>query len=375
MKIRSVEVIPLRIPFNDGSAGVGLMPSKWTHLDIALVRAETEDGVIGWGDAFAYSCASASCAAIRDLVAPLVVGREIEPTPEAIAAVNLDLQRKTHLQGRYGITTFAISAIDIALWDLAGKTSGQSIANMIIAASDPSRGTGKRAKLPAYASLVRYTDPGAVRDFAAQSVEEGYRTVKLHEITAAAITAGREAVGPEIRLTTDVNCGWSSDETHRMLPLMKDLDLYWVEEPLFPPDREDAFADLEARYGVAIASGENACTSVEFARTIPHLTFPQPSVTKVGGISEFLRICDLALAHGKTIMPHAPYFGAGYWATIQIMAARPECGLFERFYLWPEAWIDPNIPLPVNGEIMVPTEPGLGLEPDPDCLKRYRAGI
>ena len=365
-RIASVGVIPLAIPFTDGSSGTGLMPSKWTHLQIALVRIETDDGIVGWGDGFAYSCLSATTAAIRDMVAPLVIGREAPTTPDALGALNLELQLRLHLHGRYGITMFAISGVDIALWDIAAKRAGVSLAAFM--------GGRQRETLPAYASLVRYGEPALVRRFAEQAVAEGYADVKLHEITLEAIAAGREAVGSGVRLTTDVNCNWSLETAHQMMPHMKDLGLYWVEEPVFPPDDAETLGMFEERYGVAIASGENACTAVEFARTVPRITYPQPSVIKVAGISEFVRVCDLARAAGKTVMPHAPYFGPGYWATAQIMSARPECGLFERFYLEPEGFCGEAIPLPVAGQITVPDVPGLGFVPDRDVIQRYRVG-
>ena len=127
MKIARVDCIPLRIPFDDYGSAPGLMPTKWTHLEMALVRVETTDGIVGWGDAFAYSCLSAVTAAIRDMVAPLVVGRDIED----IAAVNLELQRRLHLHGRYGITIFAISGVDVALWDAKAKAKGVSLAHLL----------------------------------------------------------------------------------------------------------------------------------------------------------------------------------------------------------------------------------------------------
>ncbi len=232
---------------------------------------------VGWGDAFAYSCLSAVTGAIRDMVAPLVVGREIED----IAAFNLELQKRLHLHGRYGITIFAIGGVDIALWDAAAKAKGVSLARLL--------GGRRRNSVPAYASLVRYSEPAVLAKFAARAVAEGYRDVKLHEITLEAIEAGRKAVGPDVRLTTDVNCNWSAADAERLLPHMKRLDLYWVEEPLFPPDDAAALGALERKFGVAIASGENACTSVEFARTVPAIRYTQPSVTKVGGVSEFVR--------------------------------------------------------------------------------------
>ncbi|MEZ5932033.1 MAG: mandelate racemase/muconate lactonizing enzyme family protein [Alphaproteobacteria bacterium] len=359
--ITSAEVLPLRIPFVDGSSGTGLMPTQWTRLDVALVRLETADGLVGWGEGFSYACRTATVAALRDMVFPQVVGQEIDDIP----AFNRRLQQRLHLHGRYGITMFAISAVDIALWDIAAKQKGVSLAEHL-------GGRGKSA-LPAYASLVRYGDPSAVRAFAEKAVGEGYETVKLHEIALEAIEAGRAGVGADVRLVTDVNCNWSIEEAEALMPEMKRLGLYWVEEPIFPPDDAGLLGDLERRHGVPIASGENACTAVEFARTVPEITFVQPSVTKVGGVSEFLAVCDLAEAAGKSVMPHAPYFVPGYWASAQLMAARPVAELFEYLYIEPEAWLDPAIPLPKNGRLAVPDRPGLGFEPDPEILKRYAA--
>lgn len=362
MKIKSVDCLPLRIPFDDGGSAPGLMPSKWTHLDMALVRVETSDGIVGWGDAFAYSCLSAVTGAIRDMVAPLVVGREITD----VAAFNLELQKRLHLHGRYGITIFAIGGVDIALWDAAAKAKGVSLARL--------HGGRRRNSVPAYASLVRYSEPAVLAKFAARAVAEGYRDVKLHEITLEAIEAGRKAVGPDVRLTTDVNCNWSAADAERLLPHMKRLDLYWVEEPLFPPDDAAALGALERKFGVAIASGENACTSVEFARTVPAIRFTQPSVTKVGGVSEFVRVAEMAQAQGRTIMPHSPYFGPGYWATLQLAAAFETAELFEYLYIWPEADVGRDLPRPTASAVAIPDKPGLGFEPDMAVIEKFRVG-
>ena len=338
------------------------MPTKWTHLDMALLRLETEDGVVGWGDGFAYSSLTTTVAALNDMVLPLVIGQTIDD----ISAFNRQLQQKLHLHGRYGITTFAISAVDIALWDIAAKRKGVPLYELL--------GGRQRESLNAYASLVRYGDPGLVRSFAEKAVERGLPNRQAPRNHLACDRGRKRSCRRrDVKLTTDVNCNWSPDDAETLMPEMKRLGLYWVEEPLFPPDDEDALSALEQRYGVAIASGENACTAVEFARTIPKITFAQPSVTKVGGVSEFLAVCDLAEKQGKTLMPHAPYFGPGYWATVQLMAAKPVTGLLECLYIEPEAWLDPEIPLPRNGEVQVPNRPGLGFEPDPEFLERFAA--
>ncbi|MEM7429080.1 MAG: mandelate racemase/muconate lactonizing enzyme family protein [Pseudomonadota bacterium] len=359
MRIAKAEIVPLSIPFTDGSAGTGLMPTAWTHLKVTLLRLETDDGIVGWGDGFSYVGQETLISCLREMVLPHVVGQDVEDIP----AFNRSLQHRLHLHGRYGITIFAISAIDIALWDIAGKKAGQSVADLL--------GGAQRRELPAYASLVRYGDPALVETYARKAVSEGYRAVKLHEIALDAIQAGRSGVGDDITLVTDVNCNWSLDVAHEMIPHMKRLGLYWVEEPVFPPDDAETLSALENQHDVAIASGENACTAVEFARTIPAITFTQPSVTKVGGISEMAEICDLAAGQGKQIMPHSPYFGPGYWVTAQIMAAKANCEMFELFYIEPEAWLSPDIPLPKDGVVRVPQMPGIGFEPDQEVLARY----
>jgi len=358
MRIKSADVIPLKIPFDDGGDGRGIMPAPWSALDFALLRLETDDGLVGWGEGFSYYCRTAVVAAMRDMVAPLVVGQEVDDIP----AFNRTLQQRLHLNGRYGITMFAIAAFDTALWDLAAKREGVSLATLL--------GGRQRESVPAYASLVRYGDPGLVELTVARALAEGYAVIKLHEIALDAIEAGRRAAGASTTLVTDVNCNWSLEQASTLLPEMRRLGLYWVEEPVFPPDDGAALGALEREFGVAIGSGENACTSVEFARTAPHVTYLQPSVTKVGGVTEFLAVCRLAEQHGKVVMPHAPYFGPGYCATAQLMSALPICELLEFLYIRPEAWLDPTIP-PAGGEVTVPDRPGIGFEPDPAVLERY----
>lgn len=358
-RIASVEPIVLKIPFSDGSTGVGLMPTKWTKLEVVLVRVETDDGLVGWGEAFGYFCANAVAAAVRDMIAPVVVGQDATDP----AATNLALQRRLHLHGRYGLTIFAISGLDIALWDIAGKRAGVSVSRLV--------GGRKRDTVPAYASLMRYGDAALVEKFAAKAAGEGFADVKLHEITRETIGAGRKGAGPKVRLTTDINGNWSVAETEAIIPFLKEIDLFWLEEPIFPPEDWAALRAL-GRRGVAISAGENACTAVEFAHLVEAVTYVQPSVTKVGGISECVKICDIARAAGKEVMPHSPYFGPGYWATLQVAAARTEIGLFEYLYIAEEAVIDETMPRPQRGILAIPDTPGIGCTPDPNIIARYR---
>ncbi|WP_237479166.1 mandelate racemase/muconate lactonizing enzyme family protein [Lichenibacterium dinghuense] len=359
--IASVEVIELTIPFSDGGRGVGLTPQIWDRFETVLLRVTTEDGLVGWGEAFSYACRSAVSAALRDMVVPLLVGADAAD-PDALSR---SLQRRLHLFGRYGITLFALSAVDIAVWDLRAKREGVPLAALF--------GPRRRTVVPAYASLVRYGDPGLVERFAAKAVAEGFRSVKLHETDLDAIRAGRRGAGAGTHLTVDVNCAWTVDEAHAILPALAALDVAWLEEPVFPPEDAGALAALESDGSVPIAAGENACTRHEFRRLIRSgaLRFPQPSVTKVGGVGEFAAVLAEAEAAGLTCMPHSPYFGPGYFATLQMLAVASGDPMLEVLYVEPDACPGLNTPLLRGGAVTIPDEPGLGFAPDPAVLSRY----
>lgn len=125
-----------------------------------------------------------------------------------------------------------------------------------------------------------------------------------------------------------------------------------------------------------IAAGENACTSWQFAEMFgaQAVTYAQPSVTKVGGITEFLKVATLADAHHVALAPHSPYFGPGFLATLQLAAARSEPCRIERFYLKPQASLYGTLIDPMEGAFAVPIGPGLGCEPDPDVIRTFRVG-
>jgi L-alanine-DL-glutamate epimerase-like enolase superfamily enzyme len=357
--ITTVEPIVLRIPFDDGGKGQGITPTRWSNLDIVLVRVETGSGLVGWGEAFGYMCQNATAIAVRDLVAPAVLGRDAKD-PQA---VNLAAQQALALFGRYGITMFAISGLDIALWDIAGKRAGLSLSCLI--------GSRCRDRIRAYASLVRYGDAERVQHFAAEATALGYDEVKLHEVLPETIRAGRQGAGSQARLTVDVNCQWSLEKVRAMLPVLAENNVSWLEEPTFPPEDPAPWRAIAAE-GIAIAAGENACTAVEFARLVPALDVVQPSVTKVGGVTEFLKVAQLTHAAGKRLAPHSPYFGPGYWASLQLAAAIDAFEVFEFLYVRPEAWCGLDPALPVGGAIRIPDSPGIGFKPDMSILERYR---
>jgi L-alanine-DL-glutamate epimerase-like enolase superfamily enzyme len=362
MKIAAVDAIPLRIPISHGGAPAGWGGRAWSNLDLLLVRVETEDGLVGWGEAFSYNCLRPVQAAVEDMVAPIVIGRSATNRAELAR----DLQQQLHLFGRYGLTLFALSGLDIALWDLAGKAAGRPVGELI--------GGAYRTRIPAYASLFKYNDREIVAERTAAALAEGYCHVKLHETAVPEVAAARAAAGDGVSIMVDTNCPWTPVEAREMALRMKPYDLFWLEEPIFPPEDFAALGRLQAETGVPLAAGENACTAFEFREMLAAraVTYAQPSVTKVGGITEFLKVAALVEAGGVALMPHSPYFGPGWLATLQLMSALPASGLIERFHVTPEASLYGDLIDAVDGACRVPDGPGLGRDPDPDVIRAYR---
>jgi L-alanine-DL-glutamate epimerase-like enolase superfamily enzyme len=190
------------------------------------------------------------------------------------------------------------------------------------------------------------------------------------------VCAARLAVGEGVAIMVDTNCPWTPEQARHMTMKLRPYDLHWLEEPIFPPEDFSAIARLRAGTSVPMAAGENNCTAVQFRDMFAAqaVDYAQPSVTKVGGVTEFLKVATLADAAGVTLMPHSPYFGPGFLATLQLMAARgaPD-GMIERYHMDLEASLYGELVTPVKGGFVVPTGPGLGRDPDPDVIKTYTA--
>lgn len=366
MKIAHVETIWISIPFNHGGPSSGFFAHgvNWNNLDTLIVKVETDTGLIGYGEAFGYACIPATKAALDHMIAPRVVGQDAT----RIAHITETLQRSLHNFGRYGPTLFAISGLDIALWDIAGKAAGLPLHRLL--------GGPAREKLPVYASLLRYRDPAAVSDRTHAAVNAGYKMVKLHEIAAESVQAARIAAGDDVAIMVDTNCPWTVAEAIDHARQFQPFAIHWLEEPVWPPENFRGLAEVRAKGGTAIAAGENACTAWEFQAMLSAgaVDFAQPSVTKVGGITEFRKVMALCETHNVRLAPHSPYFGPGFLATCQLMAA--QSGPIERYFGTLEASLYGDLVNPINGHLELPAGPGLGADPAIDVIRTYlvRAG-
>jgi L-alanine-DL-glutamate epimerase-like enolase superfamily enzyme len=365
MLITDIRAHHLRIPYDAGVARFRHGTSGLQALDMVVVEVSTDSGITGWGDAFAYVCAKTICAAIDEMIAPQARGREV-PDAAGIGAFMEQIQRDLHLFGRYGITMFAISGLDIALWDIAAKVKGVPLHQLL--------GGVKRQKIPAYASLLRIGNEQHLAGACETARRQGFGAIKLHEITVPAVFAARKAIGDGIHLMVDMNCPLSGTDAIAFAKACRDARPTFLEEPVWPPEDFATLAEVRAKGGLDIAAGENACTSYQFHQMMAAgaVSHAQPSVIKVGGITEFLKVAEIADGFGIKIVPHSPYFGPGFLATLQLLSLRDD-GFVELFYMKRAAclWRE-RIAVDANGFIEVPTGPGLGYEPDMAVMERYR---
>ena len=243
-----------------------------------MVEVSTDAGITGWGDAFAYVCPRSSYTAIEEMIAPQAQGLQV-PDAAGIPAFMEQIQRNLHLFGRYGITMFAISALDIALWDLAGKAKGVPLHRLI--------GGAKRTRIPAYASLLRIGKPELIASECETVLRQGYKAIKLHETTTPAVFAARQAIGAGIPLMVDMNCPLNGEAAIAFAQSCRDAAPMFIEEPVWPPEDFATLADVRTKGGLNIAAGENACTVHQFRQMMKAgaVSHAQPSVIKVGGIT------------------------------------------------------------------------------------------
>ena len=323
-------------------------------MDTLLVKVETDRGIHGWGEGFGFNLVDTTRDAIDRLIAPACLGMDAGD----IGALHRMLQKRFHNFGRNGPVTFGISAIDIALWDIAGRVAGKPLHVLL--------GDAGRSSVRAYASLLRYGNPEDVARNAAEAVRRGYRDIKLHEIDLRCIRAARDAVPQHIPLMLDINCAWDNEaDALDFCMAVKDLGVAWVEEPTWPPEDHLASARVRAASPCAIAAGENAANAEEFCRIIETgaAGILQPSVTKVGGLTAMLEIAELAQGAGLRLVPHCPYFGPGLLASLHFLAASEAVESLEIYFADLEDPPFGTALVPQDGAIAVPQGPGLGLEP------------
>ncbi|MDW6023560.1 mandelate racemase/muconate lactonizing enzyme family protein [Mesorhizobium sp. BAC0120] len=367
MKIQSIESVGLFGKSPKGGWSNEIRPEDSIH---ALVAVRTDEGHLGIGSVFTDArLVEAALAVLR----PLVIGESaIEPM-----RVSEKLNQNTFWMGRGGSITHAISGIDIALWDIFGQVTGQPIGRLL--------GGCYRTKVKAYASILMEM-PELMRERTAFYREQGFRAIKIgwgpfgrredRRLDEAIVRAARAGAGDDCLLMVDAGASdafWPNGLSWAVgtAEMLKDYDVYWFEEAL-PPDALDDFKTLRDRSPVPIATGECLTRRQSYLPWFERraLDIVQPDVTKVGGISEQIRIARMANEFGIRYIGHGWNTAVGLAADLQLSAAIPGADLVE--YIGGSPYIDITVggwKLDAEGMLSIPTSPGLGIKLDLDALR------
>ena len=373
MKITEVEAIVLRQAVVDEGIADG-------SQDDLVIRISTDEGITGIGEV------DSSPELVRALVqAPSSHAVATSLRDALLGEDPLDVERLWHKMyrsliyfGRRGIAIHAISGLDIALWDIKGKALGKPVFELL--------GTPHRDRVRAYASRLMPETAAEVTDAIAELRDQGFTAVKLgwgplgkdprQDVELAA--AAKSAAGDGVEIMIDAGLGYVADAKTaiEVARAYEQLDIYWLEEP-FEPDEYEAYAELADTVDIRVTAGEQDATWWGFRELIDraHVDVVQPDVTRCGGITETLRIAELARSRGIETVPHA-------WKSGIIKAASLHCNAVMPDGVWQEYCVADTpintsltrqrLPIEADGYVAVPTAPGLGVDLDEDVLESLR---
>lgn len=374
MRIKSVQAWWVRIPIEVARQHRSDF-GQVTTFDAAILRVETDDGLVGWGEGKNAAGSAGSYGALVHMlnheIGPQLIGRD----PADIAVIwemlyngsrHETAARAGHAMpqiARRGMSVAAISAVDIALWDILGKSLGVPVWRLI--------GGRKADRLPAYAS-GGWADAGGIGEQLRSYIDRGgFKAVKMRvgamdgapHVSAARVKGARAALGPDVDLMVDAHGTYTVADAKRFIHLVADQNLAWFEEPVIADDH-CGMAEVRASGAVPIATGESEATRYAF-RDIAVLRAAdilQPDPAFCGGISEAMRIATIASAFNLRFAPHlwagAPCFFAG----LHICAAAPASFVIE-YSLGANPMIHDLVEEAVearDGMIAIPEKPGLG---------------
>lgn len=328
-----------------------------------VVEVETDDGLVGIGNvALAPRIAKAI---IDQYLTPLVLGHD----PFDYEYLWQRMYRSTHAWGRKGVAMAAISAIDIALWDLMGKATGRPVFKLL--------GGRTKEKIPCYASKLYRTDLNEMQAEAQRYLDQGFTSMKMRfgygpndgpegmRKNLDSVAAVREVIGPDVDLMLECYMGWNLEYAKRMLPKLEKFEPRWLEEPVLADDI-DGYAELNQLTSIPISGGEHEFTSHGFKQLLDKraVSVIQYDTNRVGGITAAHKINALAEVYGVPVIPHAGQMH-NYHLTMSTLAS-PMSEYFpvhdvevgnELFY-----YIFEGDPTPENGFIDLDEhKPGLGL--------------
>lgn len=367
MRVTAVEATTCVVPLD---LGIAIATRAVRERHYTLVRVRTDAGVDGIGFCYGgHKGGRIVTLAVRDLLRDVVVGRD----PQQIEAIWDDMYAESLLHGRRGSVLRAISAVDVALWDIVSRDAGVPLYRYL-------SGGGRQGEVRAYASGGYYAEGKTPADLGAEMegyLDMGFRAVKIKvgrvppEEDALRVKAAREAVGPGVPLFLDANNGWpDADTAIEAVRMFEPYDPGWIEEPLMPDDIA-GHAEIARAVRTPVATGEIHATRWDFQQLLEAKAAAvlQPDAGVCGGITEWRRIAAMAASHGVEVAPH--------WLAdlhVHLAAATPNA-------TWVEYFPDHSV-LNIGrlfastlatrpGALALPQTPGLGVELDEAAVGRY----
>jgi L-alanine-DL-glutamate epimerase-like enolase superfamily enzyme len=352
MIIDRIDPIALRIPKSTGAADA---------LHLVLCKVTTRSGLVGYGECLCLRPAmqKSLIAAIGDVMAPLFLGKSVDQRER----LNVEARIRFASFGRSGSNLNALAAIDIALWDIAGKAAGRSLSDLL--------GGAERTRVPVMASLDRYNDATKVTARIADALAAKVAAVKVHEFDLDVIEAARKVVGPQMPFVADCNNAHALADVENHRTRWQALDLLWLEDPVWPPE---ALLEQPKLHGIVVGLGADLGSAEQLAvYARPPVGVLQPDICMIGGVSETCRAVALLGSRGVSIAPHTPFIGPAGLATLHFLATMKETAYYAVIEAAPHMDMYGDSGLTRwQPELTVPTAPGLGIDPDPAFLEKYR---
>lgn len=324
MRIADIRAVPISFPVPvDKSVTLGI--GRSVKRDSVLVRVETDEGHVGWGEAHHGRCPGAIARLIDTTMRELVLGFDAHDVAGVWARI-YRMQLASHGMG--AAAALALSGVDMALWDLRCQATGMPLYRLL-------GGSAKPIKAYAGGIALGWQEPALLAEEAQCHIATGYRALKLRVGDTvvkdiARVRAVRLAVGEEIDILVDANTNYSLDDVRKVMPAFEEAAVGWLEEP-FPPQDRRAYAAARSLGRVPLAAGENHYTRYEFATLLEdgHVQFVQPDLSKTGGVTEAMRIAAMASAQKLTVNPHTSATAINMATTINFLCAVDNPGYFE----------------------------------------------
>lgn len=369
MKITDVEAIHLTLPERQAIAD--------GTQDAIIICVHTDEGVTGIGevDSSPHVIKAVIEAPMSHSLCHGLKGVLLGEDPLDVDRLWEKMYRASIFYGRRGAAVQAMSGVDIALWDIAGKASGRPIHKLL--------GGGYRSEMRAYASTLFEDTPEGMAKSVARHREQGFTAIKFgwgvfgkdSKHDERLVAAARREAGDDMDILVDAGLVFNASTAIRTARMLESYNVFWFEEPL-PPDDYEGYAKLADAVDIPIAAGEEESTRYGFADLMDRgrIDVVQPDVTRAGGISESKKIADMAHRRNLPCVPHAWSTGIIVAASLQLIAAIPNA-LFLEYCTWdsPLRWelVDEQFPLH-DGRVAIPDKPGLGIELNEEVIERYR---